>query len=186
MFPADEPLDERARAQAETIRPLIGPFRRALCSPSVRTRQTADILSLTPEIDPGLSECDFGRWAGLTIDEVRTRYADKIDAWLADPASAPHGGETLDDVARRVRAFLDRASTVPDTTVAVTHGGIIRVAIVLARAEPLEKVWTVNVEPLSITELRFARGRWQLTDSQTYTPAARAFARVLRRPAKSG
>ncbi|MGZ4126955.1 MAG: histidine phosphatase family protein [Actinomycetota bacterium] len=165
MFPADEPLDDDARAEAAAARALIGSFDRVLCSPMVRTRQTAEALGLFPTIDAGLSECDFGSWAGLSIDEVRTRHADTIDAWLADPASAPHGGETLEDVAVRVRAFLQLASTLEGTTLAVTHGGIIRVAIVIAREQPLATVWTVNVEPLSVTELSFYDGRWHAPDA---------------------
>jgi len=186
MFPADEPLDEQAVIDAGAKRSSIDRLDRALCSPSLRTRQTAEALALSPTIDNDLAECDFGTWAGLSIDDVRARYAGQIDAWLAEPTSAPHGGETLSDVAARVERFLDRASTLEGTTVAVTHGGVIRVAIVLARAQPLEMVWRVSVEPLSVTELRFARGRWRFVDGRSYTPAARVFARVLRRPAKSG
>jgi broad specificity phosphatase PhoE len=186
MFPADEPLDEQAVRDAAAGRSMIGSFDRALCSPSQRTRQSAEAFGLFPAIDPDLSECDFGAWAGLSFEDVKARYAGEIDAWLADPSSAPHGGETLDDVAARVSRFLRHVATLGGTTVAVTHGGVIRVAIVLARAQPLEMVWRVNVEPLSVTELRFARGRWRHVDHGSYTPAARVFARVLRRPAKSG
>lgn len=186
MFPADEPLDEQALRDAAAGRSIIGSFDRALCSPSQRTRQTAEALGLSPAVDPDLAECDFGAWAGLSIEDVKGRYAGELDGWLADPSSAPHGGETLVDVAARVSRFLERATTLDGTTVAVTHGGVIRVAIVLARAQPLEMVWRVNVEPLSVTELRFARGRWRFVDRGSYTPAARVFARVLRRPAKSG
>jgi broad specificity phosphatase PhoE len=185
-FPADEPLDEQAVVDAGAKRSLIGRFDRVLCSPSLRTRQTAEALALSPTIDRGLAECDFGAWAGLSIDDVRARYAGQIDSWLVDPTSAPHGGETLSDVAARVQRFLERASHLEGKTVAVTHGGVIRVAIVLARAQPLEMIWRVNVEPLSATELRFARGRWRFVGGGSYTPAARVFARVLRRPAKSG
>jgi broad specificity phosphatase PhoE len=186
MFPADEPLDDEAMQQAAGVRSIVGPFDRALCSPSQRTRQTAEAFALTPAVDPDLAECDFGAWAGLSFDDVRSRYEGSINAWLADPASAPHGGETLNDVAARVSRFLERAATLGGTTVAVTHGGVIRVAIVLARAQPLDVVWRVNVEPLSLTELRFARGRWRCVKAGSYTPAARVWTRVLRRPAKSG
>ena len=161
MFPADEPLDDEAIREVSTARATFGRYDQALCSPSVRTRQTADALGLIPKIEADLAECDFGTWAGLSIEDVKARYAGQIDAWLADPSSAPHGGERLTDVAARVNRFLQRASSLKGTTVAVTHGGVIRVAIVLARAQPLEMVWRVNVEPLSITELRFARGRWR-------------------------
>jgi len=167
MFPADEPLDEPAIRDAAAGRSIIGSFERALCSPSQRTRQTAEALGLSPAIDPDLSECDFGAWAGLSIEDVKARYAGQIDTWLADPSSAPHGGETLVDVGVRVSRFLARATTLEGTTVAVTHGGVIRVAIILARAQPLEMVWRVSVEPLSVTELRFARGRWRCVDVGT-------------------
>jgi broad specificity phosphatase PhoE len=161
MFPADEPLDEEARRQAAAAQTMVEGADRVLCSPSLRTQQTAEALGLEPGIVPELSECNFGDWAGLTIDEVRSRFADKIESWLSDPSSAPHGGETLADVALRVRAFLDRARTFPGTTLAITHGGVIRVAIIVASDLPLERVWTVNVEPLSLTELRFDGDGWR-------------------------
>src|SRR5260221_3672429 len=137
MFPGDEPLDEQALLDASAARPRIGVFERALCSPSLRTRQTAEALGLSPAIDGDLSECDFGAWAGLSIEDVKARYEGEIDAWLADPSSAPHGGETLTDVAARITRFLQRATTLDGTTVAVTHGGVIRVAILHARAQAL-------------------------------------------------
>jgi broad specificity phosphatase PhoE len=165
MFPADEALDDDAVGEAATARATIGAYDRALCSPSLRTKQTADGLGLIPKIDPDLAECDFGAWAGLSVDAVNARYPGKIDAWLADPTSAPHGGETLSDVAARVERFLDGASALKGTTVAVTHGGVIRVAIVLARAQPLDMVWRVNVEPLSVTELLFACGTWRCVEA---------------------
>src|SRR6266568_1000077 len=79
MFPADEPLDEEARTQAAAAQALVGGVDRVLCSPSLRTRQTAEALGLRAKIDRELTECDFGDWAGLSIDDVRKTFGDKIE-----------------------------------------------------------------------------------------------------------
>ena len=46
----------------------------------------------TSAIEDGLRETDFGAWEGLTFGEVRERYPDDLNAWLASPDAAPTGG----------------------------------------------------------------------------------------------
>ena len=60
------------------------------------------------EVEPDLIECDFGEWEGLTFAEVRERWPDRLDRWLASPAVAAPGGESLSAVGQRVRALVPR------------------------------------------------------------------------------
>jgi broad specificity phosphatase PhoE/ribonuclease HI len=72
---------------------------------------------------PDLIECDFGEWEGLTFSEVRERWPDLLDTWLASTASAPPGGESFEDVAVRVRAAVSAllAEFSGQTVVVVSH-----------------------------------------------------------------
>lgn len=166
-FAADEALDEAARQQARAARSAFEVADRFVCSPMARARETADCLGLAYTVDVRVTECDFGAWAGLTFDEVRARFGDDaIDAWLADPHAAPHGGESLADVATRVGEFMAEAHTLPGSTLVVTHGGVIRIAVVLARGEPLGRLWGMDIAPLSATSFRRRGSRWAIGADQ--------------------
>ncbi len=58
------------------------------------------------QVEPGLIECDFGEWEGLTFAEVRKRWPDQLDGWLGSPSTAPPGGESFDAVDTRVRGVV--------------------------------------------------------------------------------
>lgn len=49
----------------------------------------------------------MGRWQGFTLGEAMAREPEAVDAWLVDPRSAPHGGESLLEFIQRVGGWLD-------------------------------------------------------------------------------
>jgi broad specificity phosphatase PhoE len=102
-FPADEPLDDLGKTHAAAIAGLLPKADHYWTSPELRTRQTAQALELNAVIQPTLRDCDYGAWTGLSFDEVRAREPDALSAWLDDPATTPHGGESIAAVIRRVR-----------------------------------------------------------------------------------
>ena len=55
--------------------------------------------------------------------------------------------------------------------VAITHGGVVKAAVVHALGAPIAAFWQIDVAPLSITELHAHGGRWTL--SRANHPAAR-------------
>ncbi len=163
-FPADELLDpagmEQARSLASSMPKVID---RALSSGSARTRQTASVLGLDPEIRPDLAECDFGSWSGRTMQEVAEGDAEAFATWCKDPQSAPHGGECLSDLFARMRTFLQNSSALDGTTVAVTSGGPIKACVAIALDAPIEAFWRIEAAPASITELHAIDGDWRCT-----------------------
>ncbi|MPZ27064.1 MAG: bifunctional RNase H/acid phosphatase [Micromonosporaceae bacterium] len=54
-------------------------------------------------VEPDLVECDLGQWEGRTFDEIRARWPEQLDAWLTTATAAPPGGESLQQLAKRVR-----------------------------------------------------------------------------------
>jgi broad specificity phosphatase PhoE len=161
-FGADEPLDASGAAAAACLRlPRAG---EVLVSPARRAFETAERAGLhVTAVEPALAECDFGRWAGLTLREVADHEPEAVEAWMTDPAAAPHGGESLLAVLARVRGWLDEQAARSGTAVTITHAGVVKAAVVTALDAPPAAFWRIDVAPLSITELHAHDGRWTVT-----------------------
>ncbi|SES16699.1 histidine phosphatase family protein [Actinokineospora terrae] len=158
-FPLDEPL---LRTAVEDPGPGFGRVDAALCGPSLRCAQTAAVLGIDAEPDERLRDLDHGDWSGRTLDEVAVADPAGMARWLTDPESAPHGGESVADLARRVGGWLDDRSLELARTVAVTHPAVIRAAIGHALGAGPAAFWRVDIAPLSRTTLRGGPGRWTL------------------------
>jgi probable phosphoglycerate mutase len=140
----DIPLNDRGRAQAaqcaEILRELL--TRNGLdaaqvhyvSSPLVRASETMDIVRKGLGLPPGgyarearLREIGFGEWEGLTYLDVLARDRAVVDRresqkWLFRPP----GGETYEEVARRVG---DWYATLDRDTVVTAHGGTGRALV---------------------------------------------------------
>ncbi|OBK15412.1 bifunctional RNase H/acid phosphatase [Mycobacterium asiaticum] len=83
-----------------------------ISSPLQRAYDTATTaaraLGLEVTVDDDLIETDFGAWEGLTFAEAAARDPDLHRRWLYDTGTLPPGGESFDDVLRRVRRGRDR------------------------------------------------------------------------------
>lgn len=88
-------------------------------SPLQRAHDTATTaaraLGLDVIVDQDLIETDFGAWEGLTFTEAAERDPELHRRWLYDTGTIPPGGESFDDVLRRVRRCRDR--------ILATYGG---------------------------------------------------------------
>lgn len=162
-FPRDEPLDKRARRQAALLAARLPQRCEAVTSPARRCRETALAAGLDPTWEPALAECDFGSWAGRSLADIDATDPAGAQAWMTDPDSAPHGGESLTDFARRVAVWLDEQAHREGSAVAVTHAGVVKGALVHALGAPIESFWRIDVEPLAITELHSHDGRWTIS-----------------------
>ena len=117
---------------AMQLRPQLDDLRDVVffSSPALRCRLLAQELAKPqqPSIVPELAEMDFGSWEGLSWDAVPRH---ELDAWADDVwGYRPGGAESAAAVAARWYAWSERlkASTI-DTAIAVTHAGLIRVAL---------------------------------------------------------
>lgn len=90
-----------------------------------------------PTIDQRLAEMDFGAWEMKAWSAIQR---EEIDAWSADlEGYRPGGGESLLDVARRVRAFHDdlRRKELP-AAIVIGHAGTIRLLLAGLQSETAE------------------------------------------------
>ncbi|MFJ7066952.1 bifunctional RNase H/acid phosphatase [Streptomyces sp. NPDC101115] len=162
---ADPELSPAGLRQAEAVAAALaarGTIQEIVSSPLTRCRQTAQAvanrLGLDVRIDNGLRETDFGAWEGLTFAEVRERYKDDLDAWLASPKAAPTGGgESFATVSRRVAATRDRltAAHAGRTVLLVTHVTPIKTLVRLALGAPPESLFRMELSAASISAVAY-------------------------------
>ncbi len=150
----------QVQAAAEMLK-LRDEIAAIVVSPLRRTRESAaivaDALGLEVSVEDGFRESGFGEWDELTFDEVRERWPDELEAWLADPGVAPHGGESAREVARRVEHAKDAtvARFAGRTIVVVTHVTPITTLVRLALDAPEHAVWRMRLQPASMTEIDY-------------------------------
>ncbi len=104
------------------------PLRRAVAT----AQPLCDALGLKPELRDDLKEIGYGKWEGLTVEEVNRTYHDDYIRWTADPAwNAPTEGEPAVAIARRslhvIKEIKQRFST--GNVLVVSHKATIRIAL---------------------------------------------------------
>ncbi|MEV6794120.1 histidine phosphatase family protein [Streptomyces sp. NPDC051320] len=164
-FDDDRPLDQAGLHEVQLSAGALVPLGAAelrYCSPTVRSRATGNALGFAPLAQPALSDCDMGRWRGFTLAEVTAREPAAVDTWLADPRSAPHGGESLLGFIARVGGWLETRPACDGSIVAVAEPAVVRAALVYALKAPPSTYWNVDVRPLSTVTLTGRPGRWSL------------------------
>jgi broad specificity phosphatase PhoE len=165
-FPhTDEPLDQRGQARAAALRERLPRADGYWVSPELRTRQTAQALQLNAQVQPELRECDYGRWTGSAFAAVGEREPRAVEAWLRDPAAAPHGGESIAAFIQRVGAWLAEQRAHDRRSLVVTHATVVRAVIVGAIEAPPRSFWRIDIRHLSVTRLSGGGGRWRLVSS---------------------
>ncbi|MEU8702485.1 histidine phosphatase family protein [Streptomyces sp. NPDC048680] len=164
-FDDDRPLDEAGWHEVQFAAAALIPLGAAelrYCSPTARSRATGQALGFAPMVQPALRDCDMGRWRGCTLADVTAREPAAVDTWLADPRSAPHGGEPLLALISRIGGWLDTRPACDGSIVAVAEPSVVRAALVYALRAPPSTYWNVDVRPLSTVTLTGLPRRWSL------------------------
>jgi probable phosphomutase (TIGR03848 family) len=160
-------LDDKGREQASGLVDRIGELRirAVVCSPMLRCRRTveplAEALCLEPLIDDRLAEVDYGEWTGRKIGDLV-----KEPLWRvvqAHPSAAVFpGGEGLAQVqARAVAAVREHDQRLAEQHggdvlwLACSHGDVIKAVLADAFGTHLDSFQRVNVDPGSISVVRY-------------------------------
>jgi broad specificity phosphatase PhoE len=132
-------------------------------SPLQRTRESAEIvaarLGLPIVFRDELIELDFGEWTGKTFDEIRTDP--RWPSWNTRRSlSTIPGGETMREVQRRVvEALLEiHQMHLDDAVLVVSHGDVIRAALLFALGMPLDFYNRIEVAQGSVSTVRIDTG----------------------------
>ena len=161
-FPDDEGLEPSAVGALEKLKGRLRPYASVLTAPARAARETAVALGFNAEVEMALRDCDYGRWRGLASKDVAEREPDAFADWLGNPASAPHGGESIAALIERVGAWLTQSLAHENATLAVTHASVVRAAIVNALGAGSSAFARIDVAPLSLARLSGHAGRWNL------------------------
>jgi broad specificity phosphatase PhoE len=129
---ADVPLCDEGRAQlrrsARTMRTEI--FDLVVASPLQRSWEGAAIVSggAPIRLEPGFREINFGRWEGLTAEEIEASDPVLYQDWQSDAANFDYpGGEPRAEFRERVKRGLDAMmASGAFSVLLVGHKGVIR------------------------------------------------------------
>lgn len=151
-FPDDESVAMDWQAAASSLAGRYPKNLRLLCAPEARARQTAGLFGSAPVIEEALRDGNFGDWKGQAINQLDHG---QLQDWMTNSASAPHGGESVEQICARVAQWMKTLETQPGHVVAITHPFVIRAAMLYVLQLPVAMFYRIDVEPLCATELRF-------------------------------
>jgi len=164
-FADGEAAEEKGLAAAAGLAGSLPSIAQAFVSPALCARQTAAALGVAAVEKDALRDCDWGRWRGLALDEAAAAEPDAVATWLTDPDAAPHGGESVTALVRRVAYWMDGGG-LAGTVLAVTHQAVVRAAAIHALGAPASCFWRLDAPPLSALELTRSSGRWRMRASR--------------------
>jgi broad specificity phosphatase PhoE len=130
------PLDDTGRAQAGVLaeRAAGYDFAALWCSPLLRARETAEIVSarigLEPREDARLMETDAGDWTNRPFSDVQSEAPQLFEKFFTgNPSFAFPGGESFAAQEVRVAASLREIEAGALPALVVCHGMVIRAAL---------------------------------------------------------
>lgn len=168
-------LDARGIAEADALAAALAatPIAAIHSSPRQRAQQTAAAIArgraLPVATAPALDEIDFGRFTGRSFAAL----AGDPDwaRWNAQRGTARcPGGETMAEAAARAWRFVDGLGA--GVTVCVTHCDIVRALVCDLLGLGYARMFRIDCDPASVTELAFAPDDRRLVASNRRYPAA--------------
>jgi probable phosphoglycerate mutase len=122
----DIPLTDNGRRLAERLQPVLAQesFALVLVSPLQRALQTCEIAGLGDQavVDPDLVEWNYGRYEGLTPDQIHQTDPH----WMIFRDGCPEG-ESPAQIGARVDRVIARARACDGDVALFAHGHVLRV-----------------------------------------------------------
>jgi len=139
----DSALSENGLAQ---VRSLAARLRNAganalYSSPLGRALSTAQTIAEAVGLEvitiEELREMSYGRWEGRSFLDVRREDEPAYQRWIADPEARCPGGESHNDLLRRMQRAFETIERGGSRAIAVTHGTAIRVGATALLGAPV-------------------------------------------------
>ncbi len=166
IFPCDEPLDALGLNEIALRAPSLPSTETVWTSPTPCATQTASALGWHATAVEALRECSYGMWAGHKLRDIEAADPQAYAAWLDDPAAAPHGGESIDALAARVKEWLDSWKPAGAmTALAVAPASAIRAALLHARGAASSSYKRIDIAPLTLTAFERNNDGWTAASS---------------------
>ena len=166
----DVPLSKIGEIQVEKVAKVLKEYSKryelkyefCYSSPLKRALKTAEILSkaLFLQIKPVqiLKERNFGKWEGLSINDIVSLYPEEFERWRTDPVRfcPPEGESTLQVSERASKALKEIISVHRGSQVfVVAHGGINRVILCNILGIPLGNIFRIEQEFACVNIIEF-------------------------------
>jgi probable phosphomutase (TIGR03848 family) len=175
-------LDDLGRTQAERAaeRLAVVGLAELVSSPLERCKETARVVAARqpnrPRVraDKALTECDYGEWQGRPLKELA-----RLALWRTvqtNPSAATFpGGESLPqmqaravDAVRRRDVAVTAAHGADGVWLAVSHADVIKSVIADALGMHLDLFQRIQVDPASISVVRYTDARPYVLASNTH------------------
>ena len=178
-------LNETGAKQAELLAEYLSSVKidAVYSSPLKRALNTAEVIAryhkLEVKIAPGLIDCDFGKWQGLHLQEVKDRYKELYTEWVNSPhlVKIP-GGESLSEVRERALKVVDEVVAKHEgTIILVSHRVVNKVLICALLGLDNSHFWNIRQDVCGTTIFIYENGRFILTkhnDTSYLKPLAKA------------
>ena len=176
---ADIPLNTRGKEQARAVGRALSEIglKAVYTSRLIRARETAEEIArpqgLTPLIEEGLIDIDYGDWEGVSHEEVKEKFERLYDEWK----SAPHhvvfpGGEGLGDVRKRASdTIITLAKRHKDETIAlVSHRVPNKILLLSVLGLDDFRFWDIEQDAACINLIRYRDGHFIIAKVNDTSP----------------
>jgi len=152
-------------------------------SPMKRALKTAEIIAnphkLKVNVEPDLIDFNFGRWQGLSHEEVKKKYGRLYATWITHPEQVKMpDGETLEDIKKRVILINNKIiKNHKGTIIIVGHRVVNKVMICAFLGLDNSHFWKIRQDTGGISIFSYQNGQFILTrhnDTSFLKPVAKA------------
>lgn len=167
----DIELNETGLRQAKLLAEYLGKVKinAIYSSPLKRALKTAEVIAsyhkLDVDIAPSLIDLNFGKWQGLSHQEVKDKYKELYTEWINHPDQVKMpAGESLDDVRKRAMGVVAKViARYKGTVVLVSHRVVNKVLICALLGLDNSHFWNIKLDTCGITTFTYENKRFILT-----------------------
>jgi broad specificity phosphatase PhoE len=160
------PLSSAGRRQADELARTLSRVEADMlfASDLLRAQETAiaigGLVGLTPKLMPGLRECDFGAWEGLTWEQIAVRFPSEAEAYLNDWLNVvPIGGECAAAMRDRVLGAWGEIVRADWTRgILVGHAGSNRILLAEFLGMPLSHLFRIGQDIAAVNRITLVDG----------------------------
>jgi 2,3-bisphosphoglycerate-dependent phosphoglycerate mutase len=165
-------LDDLGVLQAETLAKTLEniEFKKIIVSPMERCQQTAKILNqsskkpIKPNIESGISECDYGDWSNKKLSALRKKPLWKNIQERPSVVEFPNGEKMSNMLDRMKTTIFENAQKLKndENLLVVSHGDPIRSFIADSLGIHLDNFQRITIDPCSLSIVRIVDGNVQV------------------------
>ncbi|WP_026477897.1 histidine phosphatase family protein [Alkaliphilus transvaalensis] len=117
----------------------------------------ADYLHIPCHYKEELKELGFGKWEGLTLDEIKEHYPKELNDWHYNPhlCKIPEGEDILLVQKRMIQLFNELQHRPEENVLLVSHGAVIKLFLLAFLEMPLNHYYRITQTNCAINIIEF-------------------------------